>query len=66
MMENVRSRTRCAPLLDQHGYQVIRFRNDEILHDLASVEARIRDALAARNVVLPPSPAVREKGGREG
>ena len=50
-------------LLDQHGYQVIRFSNEEVLQDLASVEARIRDAIAARTEMLPPSPAVREKGG---
>jgi very-short-patch-repair endonuclease len=53
-------------LLDQHGYQVVRFRNEEVLHDLSSVEARLRKAITARGVVLPPSPAVREKGGRGG
>ena len=53
-------------LLDQYGYKVIRFRNDEVLHELPSVEARIRDEIAMRGVVLPPSPAVREKGGRGG
>jgi very-short-patch-repair endonuclease len=53
-------------LLDQYGYQVVRFRNEEVLRDLPAVEARIRDEIAARGEVLPPSPAVREKGGRGG
>ncbi|HET7461125.1 MAG TPA: endonuclease domain-containing protein [Longimicrobium sp.] len=58
--------THRTTLLDQYGYKVIRFRNDEVLRELPSVEARLRDEIAARGVALPPSPAVREKGGRGG
>lgn len=37
--------------LEAYGYRVIRFRNDEIMNDLASVLDRIRTA-----AVLPPQP----------
>lgn len=41
-------------MLELHGYHVIRFRNEEVIHDRPAVLARIHAEVSARGVVLPP------------
>ena len=41
-------------VLESFGYCVVRFRNEEVMHDRPSVLARIRAEVSARGVDLPP------------
>lgn len=44
----------CTQWLNQTGFHVIRFRNEEVIHHLADVMARIKQAIAARPSIAPP------------
>ena len=53
--------------LEENGYRVIRFRNEEVLYSLADVLKRIAEAatpdIAPAQLVPPPSPSADREGG---
>ncbi len=48
--------------LDEHGYLVIRFTNDEVINTLPVVLKQIKDVLISRNPVEETSPSPLERG----
>ena len=52
-----------SAVLELYRYDVIRFRNDEVINDLPAVIQRIRTALSARTAMLPLSCSSGEGAG---
>jgi very-short-patch-repair endonuclease len=52
-----------SAVLELYGYEIVRFRNDEVLKDLPSVIQRIKTTISARTALLPLSCSSGEGAG---